>query len=89
MTRILWIRPLCHYFSSPELGWDVMLKMTEIELELVSDTEMYLFVEKGMRGGIFYIPKRYSKENNKYMKSYDPDNPSIYISYLDANNLYG
>ena len=51
MTRILWIRPLCHYFSSPELGWDVMLKMTEIELELVSDTEMYLFVEKRMREG--------------------------------------
>ena len=77
---------LCHYFSSPRLGWDTM---TKIELELISNIYVHLFVEKGMRGGIFYIPKRHSKANNKYMKSYDPDNPSIYISYLDANNLYG
>ena len=50
---------------------------------------MYLFIEKGLRGGISYIAKRYSKANNKYMKNYDPTKPSIYISYLDMNNLYG
>ena len=50
---------------------------------------MYLFIEKRLRGGIFYIAKRYSKANNKYMKNYDPTKPSIYISYLDMNNLYG
>ena len=50
---------------------------------------MYLFVEKGTRGGIFYISKRYSKVNNKYMQFYDDKKLSKYITYLDANNLYG
>ena len=58
-----------HYFSSPRLSWDAMLKMTEIKLGLISDIEMYLFVEKEMRGGISYIAKRSSKANNKYMQS--------------------
>ena len=63
-----------------------MLKMTEIELELISDIDMHLFIEKEMRGGISYIAKRFSKANNKYMKSYDNKKPSKYIMYLDANN---
>ena len=50
---------------------------------------MYLFIQKGMRGGISCIVKRFSKANNKYMKSYDDKNPSKYIIYLDASNLYG
>ena len=50
---------------------------------------MYLFIEKGLRGGISYIAKRYARANNKYRKNYDPIKPSIYISYLDVNNLYG
>ena len=61
-----------------------MLKMTEIELKLTSDNDMFLFIEKGMRGGISYIPKRFSKANNKSMKSYDNNMPSKYITYLDA-----
>ena len=79
----------CHYFSSPGLSWDRMLKMTEIELELISDTDMHLFIEKGMRGGISCIAKRHSKANNKYTKCYDSSEESIYNIYLDANNLYG
>ena len=63
--------------------------MTGIELELISDIYMYLFVEKRMRGRISYITKRYSKANNKYMKSYDNKKPSKYITFLNANNLYG
>ena len=55
----------CHYFSSPGLSLDAMLKTTEIELELISVTDMHLFIEKRMRGGISYIAKRYSKANNK------------------------
>ena len=71
------------------LNWDEMLIMTEIELKRISDTDMYLFAEKGMRGVISYIVKRFSKANNKYMKSYDDNKPSKYIMYLDANNFYG
>ena len=78
----------CHYYSSPELSWDAMLKMTKIELELVSDIDMHLFVEKGIRGGISYIAKskRHSKANRKYMECYDSSKESKYITYLDANN---
>ena len=79
----------CHYFSSPGLSWDMMLKMTGVKLEKISDIDMYLFIEKGMRGGISYIAKRYAKANNKYMKNYDPTKPSKFITYLDMNNLYG
>ena len=57
----------CHYFSSPGLSWDAICKMTNIELKLISNTEMLLLIEKGMRGGISYISKRYSKANNKYI----------------------
>ena len=66
-----------------------MLKMTGIKLEKLSDTDMNLFIEKGTRGGIFYIAKRYAKANNKYMNDYDPEKPSTFITYLDKNNLYG
>ena len=55
----------CYYFSSPGLSWDVMLKMTEIELKFISDSNMNYFIEEGMRRGISYIAKRYSKANNK------------------------
>ncbi|XP_060580207.1 uncharacterized protein LOC132736990 [Ruditapes philippinarum] len=79
----------CHYFSSPGLAWDAMLKMTGIKLDLISDIDIHLFIEKGQRGGISYIANRYSKANNKYMKDYDKDLPSKCIMYLDANNLYG
>ncbi|KAL9959301.1 hypothetical protein ACROYT_G032614 [Oculina patagonica] len=79
----------CHYFTSPALSWDAMLKMTDIKLELMTDVDMYQFIEKGMRGGISYIANRYGKANNKYMKDYDKKAPSKYIMYLDANNLYG
>ena len=53
----------CHYFSSPSLSWDAMLKMTYIKLELITDIDMYQFIEKGMTGGISYISNRYSKAN--------------------------
>ena len=73
---------LCHYFSSPGLSRDVMLRKTKLKLDLISDIDMHLFIEKGMRGGISYIAKRHSKANNKYMKCYDSNKESIYIYYL-------
>ena len=79
----------CHYFSSPGLSWDAILKMTDIELEKVSDIDKYLFIEKGTKGGVSYIAKRYAKANNKYMNDYDLEKLSTFITYLDKNNLYG
>ena len=78
-----------HYYISPGLAWDACLKETGQELELLHDYDMLMMFEKGIRGGIFHITKRYAEANNKYMKDYDPDKPSNYIQYLDANNLYG
>ena len=78
----------CHYFSSSGLSWNAMLKMTRIELDLISDIDMHLFIQKGMTGGISYIARRHSKAMNKYMECYDSSKESKYITYLDANNLY-
>ena len=79
----------CQYFTSLGLSWDAMLKMTNIKLELMTDIDMFQFIEKGMHGGVSYITNRYGKANNKYMKEYSEKAPSKYIMYLDANNLYG
>ena len=79
----------CHYFSSPGLSWDAMLKMIGIELKKISDIDKYLFIEKGTRGGVSDIAKRYAKVYNKYMSDYDSEKPSTFITYLDENNLYG
>ena len=77
----------CHYFSSPGLSWNAMLKLTGMRLEKIVDIGMSLFIEKGLRGEISYIAKRYAKANNRYMKDYDPAKPSKYILYLDMNNI--
>ena len=77
----------CYYFSSPRLSWDAMQKMNIVKLEKVSDIDMYLFIEKGLRGGISYIAKRYTKANNKYMKNYDPTKQSKFVTYFDMNNF--
>ena len=78
------------YYTSPGLSWDALLKITKVKLELLKDPEMVLMIEKGIRGGLSMISKRYAKANNPYMgKEYDPDKHTKYIPYLDANNLYG
>ena len=79
----------CHYFSSPGLNWDAMLKMTGVKLEKISDIDKYLCIEKGLTGGISYIAKRYAKANNKYMNDYDSKKLSTFITYLDMNDLCG
>ena len=75
-----------HYLSAQALNYDEMLNMKKVEPELLSDADMYFFFEKGMGGGVSYISKRYSKANNKYLKSYDPKQESKHIIYLDVNN---
>ena len=66
-----------------------MLKGSGVKLEKVSDIDQYLFMEKGTRGGVSYIAKRYTKTNNKYMCDYHSNKQSTFITYLDKNNLYG
>ena len=79
-----------HYYTAPGLAWDAALKVTEVKLELLSDMDMLLMVEKGIRGGVSVISNRYGKASNKYMgKSFIEREPSKYITFLDANNLYG
>ena len=78
-----------HYFTSPGLAWDACLKETGQQLQLLNDYDMLMMFERGIRGGITHISKRYAEANNKYMKNYNPDEKSSYIQYLDANNLYG
>ena len=74
-----------HVLRAPGLSWDTMSKMSIIELELIPDPDISIFFEKGTRGGTSCIYNRYSKANNKYLKSYDQK----HIIYLDANNLKG
>ena len=107
-----------YYYTAPSLAWDACLKMCDVKLELLTDIDMLLMVEKGIRGGVSMISNRYGKANNKYMgestplrlminriiyitnlitrlkvpmikTSYEPSKPSKYLTYLDANNLYG
>ena len=77
------------YYKSPGLSWDALLKKTEITLDLLSDVNMILFIENGIRRGVSMISNRYGKANDKYMKNYHSNKESKYITYLDANNLYG
>ena len=79
----------CHYYTAPGLAWDACLKLTKQELKLLTDYDMLMMFEKGIRGGISHISKRYAEANNKYMKEFDKTKPSTFIQYLDANNLYG
>ena len=78
-----------NFLSLPGLAWQARLKKTNIKLELLTDYDMLLMVEEGIRGGICHSIHRHARANNKYMKNYDENKESSYIQYLDANNLYG
>jgi hypothetical protein len=77
------------YFTTPWFAWDCMLKMTKQKLELLTNYDMVLTIDRGIRGGISECSNRYAKVNNKYMnEKYDKSKKSVFIEYLDANSLY-
>ena len=78
-----------HFLFAPGLPWQASLKKTEVKLELLTDVDMLLIVERGIRGGICHAIYRYAKANNKYMKNYNKDKEESFLQYLDSNNLYG
>ena len=79
----------CHYMSLPGFSWDAMLKMTNVNIEYMTDIDMYTFIEKNLRGGVTTVNHRQFKANNPYLDDYDSAKPTSFIHYVDANNLYG
>ena len=75
-----------YFLSAPGLAWQVFLKKREVKVELLTDIHMLLMIEEGIRGGICRSIHRYAKTNNKYMKNYNKNIESWYLTYLDANN---
>ena len=77
-----------HYYTLPGYSWDALLKLTNVSLELLTEPDIYLFVEKGLRGGISMVSHRHAQANNPQMQNYNPDQPTSFLQYLDANSLY-
>ena len=78
-----------HFVSLPGLAWQACLKKTNVKLEVITDYDMLLMIEDGIREGICHAMQCYAKANYKYMNDYNKNKESCYIQYLDANNLYG
>ncbi|XP_071054718.1 uncharacterized protein [Onthophagus taurus] len=78
-----------HYYTLPGYTWDCMLKYTRVKLELLTDIDMAMFIERGIRGGLSQCSKRYASANNKYLPNYKSAEPSKFIIYDDINNQYG
>ena len=78
-----------HFFSAPGLAWQACLKKTAVKSELLTNNDMLMMVEKGIKGRMCHATYRYAKANNKYIKNYHKNTESSYLEYLDANNLYG
>ena len=88
MFGCLWIR-CSSFYTAPGLAWQAALCYSGVRLELLTDIDQHLFIEKGLRGGISMISHRHAPANNPYVSGYDPSKDKSYIMYLDANNLYG
>ena len=76
------------FISAPRIAWQSALKKTEVKLELLSDVDVLLMVEKGIRGGICHAVYQYAKANKKYMRDYNKNKESSYLKHWDVNNLY-
>ena len=77
------------FFSAPGLAWQAASKKTKVKSDYLTDYDMLLMVEKGIRGGICHSVYWYAKANNKYMKDYDKNKESSHLQYWDVNNLFG
>ena len=88
MHRKIWTW-FCTFLSAPGLAWQACLKKTGVKLELLTDNDVLMVFEDGIRGGMCQAVHRYYKANNKYMKNCDENKVSLFLLYLDANNLYG
>ena len=78
-----------HYYTTPGLTWDAMLKYTKIKLKLLTDIDKLMLIELGIRGRVSQYSNRYAKANNPFMEVYNKNEEIIYLVYFDANNLYG
>ncbi|XP_061191773.1 uncharacterized protein LOC133200019 [Saccostrea echinata] len=78
-----------HFFTSPGLAWEAMLKMIKVKLQLFDEIDMILMIEQGIRGGVSMISKKYAKANNPMVSDFDPSKPKTWLTYLDMHNLYG
>ena len=76
------------FISAPRIAWQAAFKKTEVKLELLSDVDVLLMVEKGIRGGICHAVYQYAKANKKYMRDYNKNKESSYLKHWDVNNLY-
>ncbi|XP_077272782.1 uncharacterized protein LOC143903198 [Temnothorax americanus] len=78
-----------YYYTLPRYTWDAMLRYTGVRFELLTDIDMVLFVERGIRGGLSQCSLRYARANNRHVPTYDSSQPDTYLMYYDVNNLYG
>ena len=76
-----------HFYTSPGLSWDAVLKETGVRLELLKDVDTHLFMEQGTRRGISMVSKRFAKANNPHVTGSEPKKPNSFIQCLDANNI--
>ncbi|XP_077260546.1 uncharacterized protein LOC143896520 [Temnothorax americanus] len=78
-----------YYYTLPGYTWNAMLRYTGVRFELLTDIDMVLFVERGIRGGLSQCSLRYARANNRHVPTYDSSQPDTYLVYYNVNNLYG
>ena len=78
-----------HFLTAPGLAWQACLKKTDVKLELLTNFNMLLIIEEGIRGEMCHAVHRFAKANNKYMRNYDEEKESSFLEYIDTSNLYG
>ena len=79
----------CKIYFSSKISMGSSFKKTYVKLDLLTNIDLLVMVEKGIRGGICDAIHWYTKANNKYVKDYDKNKKSSYLNYWDVNNLYG